>query len=552
MGLCSLRRFRHRHWKGRSKPSSETGEDMYPMCAFNFYMTSVDTNSYGIGDTHIYKIYTTTIDILPDDVLLEIFDCVRSSRKNFDDTWERKWNTLVHVCRRWRQLIFASPLRLDLTLLCTYQTPVKKLLSCWPAFPIVVDCFGRDPSPGEEDNVFAALENSGRVREVFLSLRGSFWRKMAAMIQQPFPALNRLSISLTDADIPVVPGGFVGGSFPSLRDVHFYRIPIPNLPTFLSSASNIVKLELDQIPPPGYISPAALVACLGMLPTLEELSLSFQLGAFLYERSQSRLPFGTRAVLAALTTFLFAGENAYLEDLMARIDAPRLSLIDITHTSQLQDGDLDLDDQPEFLVPEFSKFISRSGLNSFPFALAEICFDYDERLSVLFCPENKPNKYAIAIRISSTEDMGWQVLSMAQVLHQTSAILSKVLKLNIKTDGDDPDFRLDNPGEISWVEVLLPFTAVELLRVSRVLAETIALALERIDVVRAVLPALNVLCLMGQPESTIKKINENFQLCGRPLFISGDKIREIGYLESDEEEGPDEEEESDKEDSDGF
>src|SRR6266404_1710151 len=446
---------------------------MYSMCAFNSYVTSVGTDSYDIGESHSYPIYAKAIDILPDDVLLEIFDCVRSSREFSYIPWA--WNILVHVCRRWRQLIFAFPLRLDLTLLCTYRTPVKKLLSCWPAFPIIMDCYDpgeKDPSPDEEDNVVAALENSGRVRVVRLTLRGSLWEKMAAVIQQSFPALFRFSLFSIDTDIPVLPGGFTGGSFPSLRDVTFHGIPIPKMSTFLSSGSNIVRLGLNNIPQTGYISPADLVTCLAMLPTLKDLSISFQPQAFLSEQSQ--LPSETRAVLPSLSIFFLEGESAYLEDLVARIDAPRLRLIDVIY--QLQDGDPVLDDQPEFQIPEFSKFISRSGLNSFPFRLVQISFDDDDLLSVLCCPEYEPNMYAIAIRISSSEGMGWQVLDMAQVLNQTSAILSEVLELNVRGDEPDPDWHLESPGidEIPWSEVLLPFTAVGVLRVSRMLGESVA------------------------------------------------------------------------------
>src|SRR6202789_321886 len=66
-----------------------------------------------------------TINDLPDDDLLAIFDfyvvghpdlCLRGFS---DDNTKRKiesWQSLVHVCRRWRCVVFGSPRRMNLQL----------------------------------------------------------------------------------------------------------------------------------------------------------------------------------------------------------------------------------------------------------------------------------------------------------------------------------------------------------------------------------------------------------------------------------------------------
>ncbi|KAI9431560.1 hypothetical protein H4582DRAFT_2062637 [Lactarius indigo] len=84
------------------------------------------------------------INMLPDDVLLEVFDFYRMSGKSLCPTriktaWN--WYELVHVCTRWRRIIFGSPRRLDLLLICTRGTPVRRSLGCWPAFPIAIDFY---------------------------------------------------------------------------------------------------------------------------------------------------------------------------------------------------------------------------------------------------------------------------------------------------------------------------------------------------------------------------------------------------------------------------
>src|SRR5258708_29307443 len=87
-----------------------------------------------------------TFDVLPDVVLLEIFDChVDQAREEDHDPLKiQAWHTLVHVCRKWRSVVFGSPLRLNLRLLCTEQTPVREMLAVWPPLPIII-CHNADP-----------------------------------------------------------------------------------------------------------------------------------------------------------------------------------------------------------------------------------------------------------------------------------------------------------------------------------------------------------------------------------------------------------------------
>ena len=55
--------------------------------------------------------------MVPDDVLLEVFDFYVAGDMYSKD--REAWQTLVHVCRRWRSIVFGSPRRLDLQLVCT-------------------------------------------------------------------------------------------------------------------------------------------------------------------------------------------------------------------------------------------------------------------------------------------------------------------------------------------------------------------------------------------------------------------------------------------------
>ena len=78
-----------------------------------------------------------TVSGLPDDVLLEIFHFHVDRAPNED-----AWYTLVHVCRRWRCIVFASPEQLHLCLVCTPDRLTKNTLAVWPSLPIVISSTG--------------------------------------------------------------------------------------------------------------------------------------------------------------------------------------------------------------------------------------------------------------------------------------------------------------------------------------------------------------------------------------------------------------------------
>ena len=79
------------------------------------------------------------IDVLPDDVLVEIFFYVNNGDGQWDwDSVANPWHALVHVCRRWRCLVFGSPRRLNLRLEYEGRRPISEVLDAWPVLPILL------------------------------------------------------------------------------------------------------------------------------------------------------------------------------------------------------------------------------------------------------------------------------------------------------------------------------------------------------------------------------------------------------------------------------
>jgi F-box-like len=107
-----------------------------------------------------------TIETLPDDVLLAIFTSYLGQPDEMD-----VWRTLVHVCQRWRFLVFASPGHLNLRLVCTIKTRAREMLGVWPPFPIVITDYS--DSISGMDNIIAALEQRDRVCKIKLGAHGA-------------------------------------------------------------------------------------------------------------------------------------------------------------------------------------------------------------------------------------------------------------------------------------------------------------------------------------------------------------------------------------------
>ena len=151
-----------------------------------------------------------SIGVLPDDVLLAIFDLY------LDEAWIEAWQLLVHVCRRWRSVIFESPRRLKLGLVCRTKTPARDTLDVWPALPLVI--LGTARLTENVDNIIAALERSDWVVEINLfDIDSSSLENIFVAMRVPFPGLADLNLRSYDETVPIVPESFLGESAPNLR-----------------------------------------------------------------------------------------------------------------------------------------------------------------------------------------------------------------------------------------------------------------------------------------------------------------------------------------------
>ena len=442
------------------------------------------------------------IDILPDDVLLGIFDFhVTMDSSYYVKRRIEAWQSLVHVCRRWRILVLESPRRLNLRLYCTSETPARDTLDVWPALPLVI--WG-DMTLSGTGNIIAALGHSNRVSKV--SLVGSQFEQVLAAMQVPFPELTVLRLTSNGETVSVIPDSFLDGSAQRLQDFYLSGIPFPGLPKLLLSATHLVSLKLYSIPHSGYVSPEAIVALISVLSGLEQLSLGFQSPQSGPDPETRRPPPSKRSVIPALYYLHFKGVIEYLEDLVTGIDTPQLYEMRITFFNQI-----------DFHTPRLAQFINRTpklGKRD-----ASVLF-YDELARVVLSPGT------LHIEISCKEP-DWQLSSIEQVCNSSLHPLSTVEDFYIVHLYDQPVQKDDAIENTQWLQLLLPFVAAKNLYLSKEFAPGIAAALKELvgGMITEVLPTLQNIFVedlesSGPFQKSIGQFVAARQLTDHPVTIS--------------------------------
>ena len=463
-----------------------------------------------------WNVDRVTVDMLPDVALLKIFDCyVNQARKEEGPGLEHKiqeWHTLVHVCRQWRTIVLGSPCRLGLRLLCTDRTPVKETLAVWPPLPIVIDQF----KPTQMENIIGALEHNERICQIDLFVTNSQLEEVLAAMQQPFPALTDLKIMLDNEMPPVDPESFLGGSAPRLQHLDLTCIPFPGLPKILLSTTDLVSLHIWGSPHSGYISPEAMASCLSTLTRLEVLWLGFESPLSRPVRLTRRPHPPTRSTLPALTYFWFRGVSEYLEDLVARVNAPLLENVRIAFFQQLI-----------FDTPQLAQFLARTPNFQSPVGV-DILFQNDH--IVVFSSDSRQGlRRGFQLEVSCKQS-DWQLSSLAQVC--TSSIPRVLIRMVEHLDifEDTRKYEpLDWPDDIEgsqWLEVLRPFTALKDLYISGEFLPRIAPALQELagEHLKEVLPVLESISLPFNPSGPALAAVEEFVaarlLAGHHITVS--------------------------------
>jgi hypothetical protein len=428
------------------------------------------------------------------------------------------WQLLAHVCRRWRSVVFGSPRRLNLRLVCEPRTP-RGTLDVWPPFPLIIRHIIRTEDFLREDGIIAVLKRRDRVCQIDISaLDPTSTKILLAAMQHPFPELTDLRL---DGMPTAIPDSFLGGSAPRLRKLCLGPFLFPGLPKLLLSATHLVDLQLRYIHHPRIFSLKAMATALSTLASLQFLGLKteFRYAQHHSDQASSRPP-PARFLLPVLNTLRYDGISRYFDDFVALIDAPRLNNLDIT---LLNDNELD--------IPQFTQFISCTSMLEV-LKKAHVAFQVEGAGIKLSSQTSGHGELQVKITCRTLDR---QLSSLQQVLTSFLPPLFTPEDLYIYETMYPRQFWPKYITNTLWLELLRPFPAVKNLYLSDEIIPRIAPALQELiwGTTTEVLPILqNIflegLPLWGVPEGYrgIEQFIAARQLSGRPITVSAIPLSE--------------------------
>ena len=449
-----------------------------------------------------------TIQELSDKVLLNIF-CY------YLDVSPRLWPTrLLQICRKWRRVVIASQQDLHLRLFCTHGTTVLKSLDHCPALPIIVQYGGSleldPPAPEDEDNIMAALKSSDRVHSISLTVTSSLLENLS-VIKMPFSELEDLVLLSRDSPQLTLPSAFGWGT--QLRRLHLTRIAFSALPLLLYSSRSLLDLQLHEVPNPWLSSPEVLTDALSGMAQLRSLSLRFLPTT---DHIAVSLPSRKRVVFPALNRLNFRGTAKYLEDLVARIDAPCLGDIEVTFFNESSSDFSKLSELIDRI--EIPKTHSRADI---------LCSE--GAISISLTQPGGPTRLKFQL---FCEPLALQLSSLSRICIHSSALLFAVEDLHISATRQS---RVEDSG--GWLDPINSFTGVKCLHVSGNISIDIIRALQLPDKQHQnVIPALQKLYIPqpGPRHAPLREMVVSFmisrRLSGHPVEVEYERLCHIGEL----------------------
>ena len=302
------------------------------------------------------------------------------------------------------------------------------------------------PALEDDVNIIAALKQSGRVSSISLTVTDSLIEKLPA-ITEPLSGLEELVLLSRDNVHLTLPNAFRWGS--RLRTLHSTRVAIPSFPQLILSCQDLAHIQLHEIPGTGYFSPEAFANALSGVTNLQTLSLHFLSFPSRRKFLGFPLPSEERVLLPSLMCFKYRGTSKYLDNFVARVDAPRLGDIDITFFSQ-----------PTMDASQLGRCIERIGMST-PLRQAEIQISEDA-ISTTF-PNRSTAIRPIPLRIRiPCKQLDWQLSSMAQIFNHFSPFLFRVEDLQINS------VQLHVVDAEQWLELIRTFGGTRYLHVAGV------------------------------------------------------------------------------------
>jgi hypothetical protein len=383
-----------------------------------------------------------TINNIPDELLVEIIDFYRQGNADRYQWWS-KWFKLIHVCKRWRTVMFASSSRLDLCFVLKPRTRkggnIKTILSRhFPPLPIDIN-YDYQISKAMS-RILAALKHPGRIRGINLIGTGADLQKVFRATRCPFPALESLTLCATDNKQLEIPVTFLKGSDLHLRSLRLHGVYLPSISRFLLAAPALTDLSLrfDTVGPPSAMS--FLLTHFQGMPCLRHLNLKIRLhNNDLAQPTEPKEKF----LLSKLTSFHYHGHSAYLNTLVTGFKAPSLREVNV----QLSDSTM----HP---ILHISRLIEDTGEHHH--AVQVVLERYYFRLLLLPLSEKVGDHRSPRFTLCTHR--------FPESIMQTSSAFSAKLATTEKLFVSHSDINGMSEEDIPWRRFLLQFPSVKTLR----------------------------------------------------------------------------------------
>jgi hypothetical protein len=270
---------------------------------------------------------------------------------------ERWWYKLAQVCRRWRILILESASYLDLCLVCTPGTSVADMLAYSPPLPLVIeyDHTDRDISL-EEEGIILALKQRDRVCRVRIWMPVPNLQKIIMAMEEEYPVMVYLILGPSTNDNSTALMLPETLQAPRLCHLLLTGFALPIGSRLLTTAVSLVRLILMPPHPSTYFHPNSLLRWLSFMPQLEMLVIYFPFPDPNRDVLMHTL-IPTSITLPHLRSFVFQGDEVFMEAFVHRISTPCLKALLIMFLNQ-----------PTFFVPRFLQFMNKTGNLRFNYA----------------------------------------------------------------------------------------------------------------------------------------------------------------------------------------
>jgi hypothetical protein len=482
-----------------------------------------------------------------DDLLLEIFDACRVdniSPNTYPQNW---WYKLAHVCKRWRSVLFAFPIRLGITLVCNSRIPVADLLAGSPPLPIIVYWGNPETLDSKESvqNVHLALQHRDRVCRIKLYMPEESLRDVFASMEGTFPMLETLQLycSSMKNSQGKLPSGFVA---PNLRHLQLSDLtllpPLQSSPLLngVTTHPSIVSFYLGEITPD--LSPKRLAEMLSLMPNLKNLKIGLLLTASAQQRQrvnqdQKAQQVSRSTLLADLEELQFKGNSEYFEGIAALISAPFLQRLSITFSNTFSNALVHTSNStptpasgPTAVFRFLPTLISEASNLRFHHARVRyrdgfsIVMDHNELWS---------GRGAFELKFDPVTSISDQEMELVgQVCGLLSPMPATVQSLLIEdAENDDSKFKIERQA---WHDLLRLFDNVKTLRVARRFVDELDRALQpdagdnnegRWTKILTLLPRLQEIVRYGS-ENEFAAFVEARRMAGLPVrVVSGPKNR---------------------------